>query len=568
MTWALTTTPPADADPPAGRARTVLNDVHTDTIDVRFQDGQLGLQTRIGNAPYSYAAASEVIFQLKDIPEAAIAVPDDPAFAFLGQPGDPLWLAPEVQDFSLLFAGWNTESIAPGVFDGDVVDLELTGMHGPGRLEVFQSGSFGEPQRIFSSSDSGFKTLRQPVHSHAHANWAFSALGRYELTFQAHATVAGGAQVHSAPVTYTWFVGGATAADVTPMASGTHLSASVNGSQVELTAAVEPSTAKGWVEFFDGSTSLGSAAIPATLTVTLAAGEHTLKARFIPLYSNDYRPSDAEPVTVTIIGGGGGQSPTTSPSPSASQSPPPAPTSPGTSAVTSTAACVPSNSHVPILSDGHADYGTRIVNGRLDSAVKDGTVAGKVTWRDPSEVVLHVKPQAAKTLPSGFGFLGAAGTTVWQIPQTQQSGVLWLGWNTEAIPGGQVEWTLTGVSGPGRFALYDYDPFGSPVVHFNSGDGLPDRFALNAGTHAHGTWAFTKQGVYRLTFTQKEGSLSDTETLTVVVGDTDPRPHALRTSGCGLPRTGLWLTGVLGAGGGLLATGTVLVVLARRRSRR
>ncbi|HCT78270.1 MAG TPA: hypothetical protein DGT23_17175, partial [Micromonosporaceae bacterium] len=425
---------PAVAAEPLSGKRTVLNDVHTDAIDVQYAGGELRLRTRIGNQPYTYAEATEVIFQLKDVPESAVQVPDDPMFAFLGPAGDPIWLAPQTQAESLLFAGWDTESIPNGVLAGDTVDLTLTGVKGPGRVEVFQDGSFGEPVRIFSSSDAAFKTLHQPVASHAHANWVFSALGRYELTFKASA-----AGLESAPVTYTWYVGGSTANDIVATPTTTSLTWANN----ELTASVSPSQAKGWIEFRDGAAVLGSAAMTggtAKLSPALGVGRHSLTAHFIPLYDNDFGPSVSAAVPVTITN-------PVSPSPSASTSPSSSPSaSASTSApapATSTAACVQTSRR--ILDHEHVDYAVRVVNGRLESGVKEGS-----TWFHPSDVVLHVKPQAVATVPaSGFDFLGTPGSRVWQIPQTQQSGIIWLGWNTESVSAG-VNWSLTKVSGPGR----------------------------------------------------------------------------------------------------------------------
>lgn len=554
---------PGAAQPPVGGSRVVLHDVHTDVIDVQYADGRLRLQTRIGSPPYIYRQAEEVIFQLKEA--AGLEVPDDAQYAFLGAPGDAVWVAPEVQVDGLLFAGWDTESLGPGVFAGDAVQLELKAVSGPGRLEMFQTGPLGEPIRLFSSSDSAYRTHTTSVHTHAHANWVFTALGRYELTFQVKATLAGGGQVTSDPVSYTWVVGDT----VTAVSTTTGLTTATSGSHAALTATVQPRHAKGWVDFRDGGTSLGHASVDdgtATFTTdNLAAGAHQLTAHFIPKYDNDFAASASPPVTVTVAG-----PPPASPSPSESPRPSPsASPSQSTSApvapTTTTAACVPTTTTVPVIDNGHVDIATRVVNGRTDVAVKDSTVAGVVTWRDPANVVLHLKPQAAVTVPSGFDFLAPAGSTVWQIPQTQRSGIIWLGWNTESVSDG-VAWSLTKVSGPGRVAVYEYSSFGQPRIIFNSGDGLPDSYTIPPGTHAHGNWAFTKQGVYKLTFRQQAGSTSDTTTVTIVVGDVDPRPHAKRTSGCGgLPRTGSSITTMVAAGGTLLVAGAALTILLRRR---
>ncbi|MGW0845359.1 TIGR03773 family transporter-associated surface protein [Streptomyces sp. NPDC002787] len=186
-----------------------------------------------------------------------------------------------------------------------------------------------------------------------------------------------------------------------------------------------------------------------------------------------------------------------------------------------------------VLDEGHVDFAARVVDGKLQLHIKDGTVSGKTTWREPSSVVLHIKPAAKNTLPDSdeFAFLGKGGDPVWLLDQVQQEGLLWPGWSTDNMAAGAtkggVKFSLTKVEGPGLYALYTYDAMSGANVLFNSKDGVPDSFDVAPNTHAHGGWAFTEEGTYRLTF-QMSGKLadgkavSDTETVTFVVGDTDP----------------------------------------------
>lgn len=177
------------------------------------------------------------------------------------------------------------------------------------------------------------------------------------------------------------------------------------------------------------------------------------------------------------------------------------------------------------LSSGHADYGARIVAGKLQAQVKDQPRAGRTVWRDPSDVVLALGAKARHTLPKR-SFLGAKGTRVWMIPQTQKGGVIWLGWNTEALSSrqlrGSVSWTLERASGPGRVAVFQTGSFGDADVLFDSSRSRPGTRTVPLGVHAHGNWAFTRAGTYRLRFktsaTSRSGStLADTATLTVRV---------------------------------------------------
>ncbi|MEH1128459.1 TIGR03773 family transporter-associated surface protein [Micromonospora sp. CPCC 206061] len=613
----------AGAAPPASRQRVVLNDVHADVIHVEYADGALRLRARAGEVPYDVYDPRDVLFQLKDADQVSrYPVPDVPEYAFLGSPGDPVWIAPQTEIDELLFAGWDTESILPGILAGDTVELSLVDVAGPGRVELFENNPAGGPVRMFSGTDPQFRTLNQSVSEHRHANWAFGALGRYELTFEVRATAADGTVLAPARATYTWYVGGTQASDVAPEATRTALSVSPDnpsvGDAVTLSATVSPASATGWIEFFDGTVSLGFGAVSAgqaTLsTSALAGGSHTLTARYTPTYANDHQASTSAPVTVVVSGTGTPSSspsvsPTSTPSgtPSASPTPPPTSTptptgsAPSTSQVAATTvspspSCTPvtrtststGTTTAAVLAQGHVDYAARLSGGQLVSQVKDGTVAGKTTWRDPSDVVLHLKPAGATTVPAGnFGFLGPAGSKIWQIPQTQNSSMLWLGWNTEEITSSQLRgasltWSLDKVEGPGKLVIYLFETFGQPRVVFDSGNGLPDRYTVATGTHAHGNWAFTKEGAYKLTFTQRatlaNGRLvSDTATVTFAVGSTDPQSLARRTSSrtytysgtsCGpLALTGTSLVGPVALGAGLLVGGGLLVVLTIRRRR-
>lgn len=76
------------------------------------------------------------------------------------------------------------------------------------------------------------------------------------------------------------------------------------GATLSLTATLSPTNANGTVEFFEGSTSLGQAAIAngtALLTLSaLAAGVHSLTAKFTPTDATTANPASASAITVTI----------------------------------------------------------------------------------------------------------------------------------------------------------------------------------------------------------------------------------------------------------------------------
>lgn len=180
------------------------------------------------------------------------------------------------------------------------------------------------------------------------------------------------------------------------------------------------------------------------------------------------------------------------------------------------------------LSKGHVDLGARVINGRLQMQIKDSTTAGRVTWREPSKSQYVALPTAKTTVPAdkNYRFLGKAHASLWLLPQTQRPGLLWTGWSTEELKSnvvrGSVTWTLRSVRGPGAFALFTVGAFGAPNVMFDSDDRKADRVSVPLGTHAHGSWAFSKRGAYRLTFSLSARlvngkTISDTEVLAVQV---------------------------------------------------
>lgn len=191
-----------------------------------------------------------------------------------------------------------------------------------------------------------------------------------------------------------------------------------------------------------------------------------------------------------------------------------------------------------VFSAGHIDYASRIVGGKLESLIGEDTSGAKV-YREPGGVILWLKPSSRVTLPGGYGQIGASGAPVWQVPQTQNMDLIWLGWNTEALNAGNshgpVSWTVNRVDGPGSVKVYLSGAFGGvQQMVFNSGG----RYQIPQGVHGHANWAFSAEGIYRISMTQTTTlangqTSSDTETLTIAVGNVNPASAATGGSGCG-----------------------------------
>jgi putative ABC transporter-associated repeat protein len=216
----------------------------------------------------------------------------------------------------------------------------------------------------------------------------------------------------------------------------------------------------------------------------------------------------------------------------AAPTPSPAETSAAPSAASSVQASEPTATGRRVIGDGHVDMGARFVAGRWTIQVRDDTVRPAV-WRNLTDVVLHAVDTAQIEVPGdpAFAFLGRPGSRVWVLPQVQQRGVLWPGWNTQdpqvtTAVNREVTWRLNSVTGPGRFALFVNGDFGAPRVLFNSAQPYPQQTGIDLNTHAHGNWVFSAPGTYLLDIDMSARTLdgrqvADRKLLRVFVGGGD-----------------------------------------------
>lgn len=604
------TAPPATPfvwDVPNGSATrsgaVILNDGHVD-IASRITDG--ALVTRVKDTTSSttvfrelpdttassdaiYHDVERTVFQLK--PGTRQAVPESPAFAFLGQPGSTLWQASQTQQDGVLWPGWSTELIDVDATKGGV-SWALTDASGPGEFALYESSAtvLGSVDVIFNTRDgiTAEDSYVIPKNTHAHGTWAFSAEGVYCLAFNRSAELASGAPVSDdfvvavavgrvavttidpascfmAPVGEPAEADSGSIADnlLTPDVAGdlSILAAENDFAAGQLIGVrLGADRAGEWVSAWLHSTpewlgwqqvdtnGLALVRLPTAATV----GEHKL---VVKAQDGSLIGWAALRIVAPPVPGGG-----------AVGGPPPAEaiSTPPSQSVAATQ-CV---AGATILSSGHIDYASRIVGGKLESLIKDGTTQSTV-WREPSGVVMWLKPSSRISLPGGYSAVGAAGSTVWQIPQTQNSNLAWLGWNTESINAGQavspVAWTLNSVRGPGTVNVYLQGAFGGvqSIVFGNGGS-----HSIDLGKHVHGNWAFSAEGIYKLNFTQSitltNGTVSsDTETLTIAVGDVDPATAISGASGCGVVSNASLLTADIEAADAEAAAAAAAVAAAQ-----
>jgi surface-anchored protein len=192
-----------------------------------------------------------------------------------------------------------------------------------------------------------------------------------------------------------------------------------------------------------------------------------------------------------------------------------------------------------ILDEGHVDVlSTTIEGDALSLKVKDGTRlhAPDTVERDPDDVAFHAVPESELVLSQEVidywqvGDRYSAGDSVWWLPDSQQQGVLFAGWNSD-IAGGLLKddalsLEFTDFSGPGDLLMFmPGDGIEPTILYADTADGLPDTIATRARTHAHTDWLFSEPGVYTLTWratavlTDGTPISSDPEEFVFVVGE-------------------------------------------------
>ena len=168
---------------------------------------------------------------------------------------------------------------------------------------------------------------------------------------------------------------------------------------------------------------------------------------------------------------------------------------------------------------GHVDLGPRLIDGQWRAGLRHDAESGAV-WRDPNQTVLRVSDAAVMTAPDSadYPFLAdVAGKPVYVVPQTQNPGVVWLGWNTQdpavtATIDRGLTMRVGPVSGPGRAWLFlQSGTFGKPLLLADSGA-------------APGTYTAT---VTFLGTTTAGEAVSASTTLRFAVGDAASASEAL-----------------------------------------
>ena len=501
------------------------------------------------------------------------AVPEDPAFGFLGDAGSGVWVLPQDETEGVLFLGIAGDEIPSGVFENDAVALNLVSARGPGNVSLYAVNAFGAPSVFFNSGDGidGSDLFPVSVGGHSHQNWGFTAPGVYKLGLQASGVLQDGAAASQSEVVEFAFEildDGSMEMPVMVFSDGEIdlevafedgefelvLLDEVNEREIEasdgilagVAATLEPvpnDPAFGFLgnpgdrifilpqDEQEGILFLGIAGdeIPAGEFENDSVGLHLVGVNgpgnvFLygtdefggpTTYFNSANGLDGEDVFPVSVGGHSHLNWGFSAA--------------GQYEVSLQASGVTAGSGETLRSEavsfffevmepevfnqGELDMEVVYEGGEWELALLDEANEREV---EPNEALLQGVSATRQTVPEdpAFGFLGAAGSGVWVLPQEETEGVLFLGIAGDEIESGvfendSVDLQLVGVRGPGEVSLYAVNEFGAPAVFFNSGDGLDgsDLFPIRVGGHSHQNWGFTAPGVYKVTL-QAAGTLA------------------------------------------------------------
>lgn len=158
------------------------------------------------------------------------------------------------------------------------------------------------------------------------------------------------------------------------------------------------------------------------------------------------------------------------------------------------------------------------------------TAPGQQGRFNPARTVFHLPDveDAHTTVGAGYDYIAPEGADIFYIPSTRTRGLLYPGLGAEGIrPGAlkgdtiNLELVHSSVPEGGRAEVFTESGRDNPRV-FSTNDRLAPH-TITAGGHEHLSWAFTRAGIYQLTFrataTLADGTpVSSEATYTIAVG--------------------------------------------------
>jgi len=180
----------------------VLSEGEVD-LEIVYEDGEWEAEILAhvdghGHDDHDEDDHGEAVYPANDVAlrvdsRSATLVPNDPAFGFLGHPGELFYELPQHEEEGLLYLGIASDEVEAGVFVGDQVQLNLKSAEGPGEVYLYSTDTFGKPNVMFNTADgiSESDTFVMKAGAHSHQSMAFSEAGLYRVAFDFSGKLAG-----------------------------------------------------------------------------------------------------------------------------------------------------------------------------------------------------------------------------------------------------------------------------------------------------------------------------------------------------------------------------------------
>lgn len=423
------------------------------------------------SAPGKWLDPSSLVFGLGDAAKGRSPQQVGPI-----KPGT-VWMIGSTQQPGVPWLGANTQHPSLLEKTSGEVNWELTGFEGPGSMAVYTQSNFGGIGDLWFQASGNTPDAQHNAHSippntHVHPSWMFDKPGTYKVTIRQTTTAKNGTAL-SGESTLTFNVGGKGNADDGHFDFGAAVECGTPA------AAATPSAAG------NGQAEPGKLETEGTFGWTDHSSGLSLEGKF---GSSGRPPFAATAASRNVVA---------APAPVATG---------GASAGAGDAKCAPGIK--PMVKD-------------------DRSVPAQ--WKDPATMVFGLGDAAKADLPQAVGPVPAG--PVWMIGSTQQSGVPWLGANTQhpsllENTTGDVVYEISKFEGPGAMVVFTQGGLGQIVGEewFRANDGKAQgSHTIPANSHVHPSWVFSKPGTYNVTIkqttTSKDGDkLSGEATLTFNVG--------------------------------------------------
>ena len=537
-------------------------------IEVEYEDGDFELLFLAEESGEEYGPSEAALFGGA---KAWQPVPDNEAFGFLGEAGNPIAVLPQNEDEDLLFLGLATDELEEGVFEGDSVTISLAGVDGPGDFHLYSVDTFSNPTVLLSSTDESKQMIPVSVGEHAHFNWAFSAAGTYSVSVVISATLQGtDTVITSEPIVVNFQIDNPLPEPVLLTTGEVDIEvefeddnfeliliAEESGQEYEASEVVLFASRESWDavpenEMFEF---LGE---PWDLVAILPQNEDE-DLLFLGLASDELEAGvfegDQVQIQLVSLNGPGDFTLYTVdtfgvPMPLLSSTDDNlksidmpvgghahynwAFTEPGTYGLELTVAGTLAGTDTVITSETvtlnfqiAAPFDTILTRGEVDIEIEYEDDNFELilideqseTAFEADQVLLQAGPEVWEVIPENeaFNFLGSAWDPIAILPQVEEEGILFLGLASDELEAGvfegdKVEIQLAQLYGPGEFALYSVDTFGTPMPLLSSMDENLKSMDMPVGGHAHYNWAFTEPGTYGLELVVS-GTLAGTDTV-------------------------------------------------------